>query len=75
MNRKRPINYLGPRLMRGRIGDRLRAAFGRHHAMMINQPDYIADHDERGLSAEIEHGDRLAEHLSVWMAAASQAPL
>lgn len=39
----------------GHIRYRLRYAFGRHHDMMVNDRRMIANDDERGISAEIEH--------------------
>jgi hypothetical protein len=40
-----------------RFRHRLSYAFGRHHAMMINDPASIVTNDQRGLSAEIEKSE------------------
>ena len=49
---------LRDRLTIGHIRYRLRYAFGRHHDMMINVRRMIANDDECGISAEIEHTTR-----------------
>lgn len=42
----------------GHIRYRVHYAFGRHHEMMINHREMIANDDDRGISAEIEHATR-----------------